>query len=182
MGDEYRVKGSSINSKFEFVRERLGGAAEGRLIDRLRDFENHFPILDSAWYPFTIYDQINRAIAELFFDGDLERLKEVGMFSAESVLNSVYKSFAQGKDYVGFLRRAAILHGRFYDAGKMEVILGDDGRSAEVVHTDAPVYSEADLHVASGFYIGAGRSLGLDDVRSEFRMTPTGVRFRLRWT
>jgi len=147
----------------------------------LTEFEAHFPILDSAWYPFELYDQTNRGIADLFFDGDLGRLREVGMFSAERVLNSVYKSFAQGKDYIGFLNRAAILHGRFYDAGKMEVVLGDDGHSAEVIHSEAPLYSEADLEIAAGFYVGAGRALGLDGVRSEHQILADGARFQLRW-
>lgn len=182
MAEDYQVKGSSITSKFQFVRERLGAPAERQLMDRLRDHEASFPILDSAWYPFALYDQTNRLIAELFFGGDLRRLEEVGTYSAEKVLRTVYKSFVKGKDYVGFLNRAAILHGRFYDAGKTEVFLGDDGGSAEIVHSGAPVYSEADLHIASGFYIGAGRAIGLSNVRSEFRLTGTGARFQLRWT
>ncbi len=177
----YNVKGSSINSKFDFVRERLGEAAHNQLRERLTGDESLFPILDSAWYPFELYDRVNRTIAELFFGGALRRLEEVGMFSAERVLKTVYKSFAQGQDFVGFLKRAAILHQRFYDAGQMEVVLGDDGCSAEVIHSGAPAYAEADLYIASGFYRGAGRALGLDDVRSEFRFTATGARFQLDW-
>lgn len=178
----YRVKGSSITSKLDFVREQLGPSAEDQLRQRLAGHREHFPVLDSAWYPFDLYDTVNREIAEIFFDGQLRRLEEVGMYSAEKVLSSVYRSFAQGKDYIGFLRRAAILHSRFYDAGTMEVVLGDDGVSAEVIHRGAPVYSEADLFVASGFYRGAGKAVGLDDVRSEFRITPDGAHFRLEWS
>ena len=64
----------------------------------------------------------------------------------------------------------------------MEVVLGDDGHSAEVIHSGAPAYSEADLFVASGFYRGAGRALGLDSVRSEFDLNADGARFRLDWS
>ncbi|NNE20363.1 MAG: hypothetical protein HKN10_18005 [Myxococcales bacterium] len=181
MSKTYQVKGSSISSKFDFVRERSGPDAENQLRARFDDEDRLFPILDSAWYPFELYDRVNRAIAELLFGGDLKRLEEVGIFSAERVLRTVYKSFAQGKDYVAFLKRAAILHQRFYDAGKMEVVLGEDGHSAQVVHSGAPVYAEADLYIASGFYRGAGRELGLSDVRSKFRLTEDGAHFDLDW-
>ena len=93
----------------------------------------------------------------------------------------MYKSFAQGRDYVAFLRRAAILHQRFYNARHMEVVLGDDGTSAEIVHSGAPTYAEADLYIASGFYHGAGKAMGLDDVRSTFEITAGGARFQLDW-
>ena len=181
MSDNYQVKGSSISSKFDFAREHSGAAGENQLRELFSDDDRLFPVLDSAWYPFELYNRVNRAIAELFFGGDLRRLEEVGIFSAERVLNTVYKSFAQGKDYVAFLRRAAILHQRFYNAGSMEVILGDDGTSAEIVHSGAPTYAEADLYIASGFYQGAGRAMGHDDVRSTFEMTADGARFQLHW-
>ncbi len=182
MSSEYQVKGSSISSKFDFVRERMGANEETRLREQFTDRAGLFPILDSAWYPFELYDLVNRTIADLFFNGNLSRLEEVGIFSAERVLNTVYRSFAHGRDYIGFLKRAAILHQRFYDRGHMEVVLGEDGHSAEVILSGAPTYAEADLYVASGFYRGAGKALGLDDVRSQFRLTADGARFQLGWS
>jgi hypothetical protein len=153
MSSNYLVKGSSISSKFEFVRQHSGRAAEDLLRKQFTDQDRLFPILDSAWYPFELYDRVNRTIARLFFGGDLSSLEEVGIFSAERVLNTVYKSF----------------------------IIGDDGHSAEIIHSGAPNCAEADLYIASGFYRGAGRALGLDDVHSEFRLTADGAQFQLEW-
>ena len=93
MTDEYRVKGSSIRSKFEFVHDRFGEAAERRLKERFRD-HGILPVLDSVMYPFAEYDAVNRAIAEEFLDGDLTRLAEVGAYSAQKVLTGVYRAFA----------------------------------------------------------------------------------------
>ncbi len=181
MNQPYRVKGSSIRSKLDFVHEELGAEAEQRLHDRFAQVQDLESILDSAWYPFELYDGVNRAIADLFFGGDLSQLERVGAFSAEKALSSVYGAFVAGGDFVSFLNRAALLHQRFYDVGTTEVTIGEDRKSATIVHREAPTYSRADLFVASGFYKGAGRKLGLDEVRSEFTFDETGARFELSW-
>jgi len=138
MSDDYRVKGSSIRSKFDFVRDRFGEAAEGQLKERFRE-RGLLPVLDSVMYPFDDYDALNRAIAAEFFDGDLSRLSEAGAYSAQQVLTGVYRAFAAGKDYPGFLRRAAVLHERFYSHGGMDVELADDGKSCQILMQGAPV-------------------------------------------
>ena len=181
VSEEYRVRGSSISSKFEFVRDRFGTEAELQLKEAFADRERLFPILDSSWYPFELYDEINRAIADRFFDGKFSGLIEVGSYSAEKVLTSVYKAFAEGKDFVGFLLRAALLHERFYSQSQMDVTLGEDGVSAEILLRDAPMYSEADLHIAAGFYAGAAKLLGLSSFRHEYSLTKDGAHFQLRW-
>ena len=181
MGDEYQVKGSSIRSKFDYVHERFGEAAERQLEERFRE-RGILPVLDSVMYPFEAYDAVNRAIAEQFFDGDLSRLSEVGAYSARKVLTGVYRAFAAGKDYPGFLRRAAVLHERFYSHGGMDVNLGDDGKSCEILLRGAPTYSEADLHIAGGFYAGAAELLGIESL--DWRLSwdaSSGARFQLRW-
>lgn len=181
MPEEYRVRGSSISSKFKFVRDRFGTEAELQLKEHFKDQERLFPILDSSWYPFEVYDEINRVIADRFFDGEFSGLVEVGSYSAEKVLTSVYKAFAEGKDFPGFLLRAALLHERFYSQSQMDVTLGEDGVSAEVLLRDAPTYSEADLHIAAGFYGGAAKLLGLQGFRHECNLTKDGAHFQLRW-
>ncbi len=149
-----RSRGALLTSR---VRAGRGGAGRGR------------------WH-------LNRAIADRFYGGELAKLEEVGAYSAGKVLTSVYKAFAAGRDYAGFLRRAAILHERFYNLGKMIVTLGEDGRSAVVHLAEAPAYSEADLYVAAGFYAGAGRLLGLEGFEYELRLEEDGAHFDLRWT
>ena len=180
MSDEYRVKGSSIRSKFDFVHDRFGEAAERRLKERFRD-RGILPVLDSVMYPFAVYDAVNRAIAEEFFDGDLSRLAEVGAYSAQKVLTGVYRAFAAGKDYPGFLRRAGVLHERFYSHGGMDVQLGENGRSCRIEQRGAPTYSESDLQIAGGFYAGAAQLLGIRSLDWDLSWDASGARFELRW-
>lgn len=180
MSGDYRVKGSSIRSKFDFVHDRFGEAAERQLKERFRD-RGILPVLDSVMYPFEDYDAVNRAIAEEFLDGDLSRLAEVGAYSAQKVLTGVYRAFAAGKDYPGFLRRAAMLHERFYNAGSMAVDLAADGKSCQIVLRGAPTYSEPDLNIAGGFYAGAAELLGIESLDWELSWDSSGATFQLRW-
>ena len=181
MSDDYRVKGSSIRSKFDFVHDRFGEGAERRLKERFRA-RGILPVLDSMMYPFEDYDAVNRAIAEQFFDGDLSRLSEVGTYSAQKVLTGVYRAFAAGKDYPGFLRRAAVLHERFYSHGGMQVELAEDGKGCTIELRGAPTYSESDLYIAGGFYAGAAHLLGVQSLDWEMSWdSSSGARFELRW-
>ena len=180
MSDDYRVKGSSIRSKFDFVRDRFGEAAERELKEQFRE-RGILPVLDSMMYPFEDYDAVNRAIAEKFFDGEASRLSEVGAYSAQKVLTGVYRAFSAGKDYPGFLRRAAVLHERFYSHGGMDVDLAEDGKSCQITLLGAPTYSEADLYIAAGFYAGAADLLGIESLDWELSWDSSGARFQLRW-
>jgi hypothetical protein len=182
MSNEYAVKGSSISSKFEFVRVRFGEAAEDEFKRSFSDETGLFPVLDSKWYPFAVYDRINRAIADRYFSGSTRGLEEAGKFSAERVLSTTYSMYAEGKDFVGFLQRAAILHGRFYSQGQVTVTIGEGRTSATIQHSGADSYSDADLHVAKGFYVGAGELTGATGVQCHMVQRPDGAEFSLRWS
>ena len=132
-------------------------------------------------YPFELYDSINRAIADRHYDGDVSRLEEVGSFSAEQVLTSIYRAFAEGKDFLGFLSRIQLLHQRFYTHGTMAVDIGDEGKSTRITLAGAPTYSDADLQVAAGFYLGVGKLLGLENIRLHFERRDDGAVFDLSW-
>ena len=177
----FSVKGSSISSKFDFLRETFGSAAELELRESLRGEADLGTILDSSQYPFDLYDRILVAIAERFYDGDLSRLEEVGAYSAQKSLTTIYRAFTQGKDFFGFLSRIGLLHERFYSAGKMEVEVAPDRQSARIHLSGAPRYSDADLFVAGGFYTGPGKLLGHEGIKYVLARTDDGATFQLKW-
>ncbi len=182
MSEDYSVKGSSLTSKFEFVAERFGEAARTTLQRRFEDRTGLFPVLDSSWYPFSLYDEVIRVIADLFYGGQLARLTEVGAYSAGKVLTGVYRAYAQAKDFASFLERASTLHRRFYSHGEMRVAVAPAGDQASVHLCEAPAYSEADLHVAAGFYRGAAELFGLQSFAHHWALREDGAHFELRWT
>ncbi len=179
MNQEYRIKGSSIRCKLDFVRERYGAEAEQALRNRFD--RKLFPILDSSWYPFSFYEALVKVIVDEHLGGDMTRLREVGVYSAEKVLTSVYKLFTVGQDFVGFLKRAEALHGTCYNQGGMKVAVAEDRKSCQI-HLTAPTFAEADLHIAAGFYAGAGKLLGEHNVSCTFVHNHDGAHFQLRWT
>jgi hypothetical protein len=176
----YQVKGSNFGTKFAFVRERFGEAAAQALT---RDFapELGVVVLDSAWYPFAVFDRLLTTIAERHLGGDVTRLAELGEFSAQSVLASVYRVYGESKSIGRFLERLASLHGRFYNQGKMTVETGAEGTSATIELSGAPSYSAADLHVARGFYLGAVKHFGFPNATCRMRAAVDRAMFDLKW-
>jgi hypothetical protein len=179
MVEQYQVKGSSIRTKFDFVRETHGTGVAASF-ERQFD-QNHFPVLDSNWYPFSFNRAVNTALVEQFLGGDVSRLREVGSFSANRVLTSVYKLFASGKDFVDFLKRAEMLHATCYNKGGMKVVVADDRHSCTISLT-APSFADEDLHIASGFYIGAAELLGASNVTCESSLDNGTATLAMSWS
>lgn len=178
--EDFQVKGSSIRSKLYFAQQCLSPEVCSRLGRWLRGFANSEQILDANWYPFELYDGLLRTLAMEAYGGDLRRLEEVGIFSAEQALTTVYEVYAIQRDFPMFLRRISALHDRFYSRSKLELVGSGEG-FCEIQLSDVSVDFTADIHVASGFYIGAARLMGLDKVSCERRIEGQKALFRLDW-
>jgi hypothetical protein len=182
MENDYKVKGSSIVSKFDFVEEHFGDEARDKL-QRLFDRHGLFPINPAGWYPFNLYVEVLEAVAESFFDGDLTRLEEVGTYSARASLKGVYKSFVveKEKNFLDFLSRMSALHRMFYSRGQLDVSVREDGRGCELWQRDKPGFREADLFVAKGFYTEAARMHEIDNIEITFAVEGEDAHFSMTW-
>ncbi len=176
---QYQVKGSSLRTKFDFVKARFGEAAARDLATEFAADIGVVP-LDSKWYPFALFQRLLAAIVDRFFDGDTARLVEVGEDSASRSLSSTYSAFAL-RDFPQFLERIASLHSRFYNLGTMTVRRGAAATSCEIVLSGAPSYPLEDLLVAQGFYVGAAKHFGLANVRCSRRSDGRSATFTLSW-
>lgn len=180
MTERYMVKGISIRSKLEYVRDRFGAGAEEQMRSGLKGKSELVPLLDSSWYPYTLYEEINRAIADRFHGGNVLALREVGAYSAEKALTSVYRSFARGT-LVDFLGRIGAVHDTYYNQGSMRTEMRPDGRSATVTMTGAASYSEAEAEIATGFLLGAARLLGHPRAACSRKISKEGVTLTISW-
>lgn len=176
---EYLVKGSSLRTKFDFVRAHFGDDAARNLAVEFAAEIGVVP-LDSKWYPFDTFVRLLQAIVGRYFGGETERLLEVGEDSASRSLSSTYSAFAL-RDFPQFLERIASLHGRFYNQGSMAVRRANGGNSCEIVLSQAPSYPLEDLLVAQGFYVGAAKHFGLENVRCRRSVAGRIATFRLEW-
>ena len=182
MASTYSIKGSAIRMKFEFVRAHFGLLAEAAMHTHFRGRPELEPLLDVTWVPFALYEEINHYIARTHFGGDLARLQEVGAFSADRGLRSIYRSWVRGKAFVEFLGRMGEYYKTFYSAGDLDVRVDSEEKAAILLFRNAPLYSEAEMHIATGFFVGAARVMGLDDVAHTMTRQPTGMELRLRWS
>jgi hypothetical protein len=172
----YSVKGSSISSKLVFARERGGPSAEAAL---RQQFAADLPFLESAWYPYSLYIAVLRAVVRHVLGGETERLLEVGRHSADVALGRTYRAFVRD-DFVAFLGNIAELHRLFYSHGASVVALAVEGNGATIRHVEKPEMEEEDLWVALGFYVRAGELHGLK-VESAFTREGDEALFELTW-
>ncbi|MEM6793860.1 MAG: hypothetical protein AAF725_07740 [Acidobacteriota bacterium] len=179
--DSYRVKGSSIRSKLVYLSETFGADAERQMREFLEDL-GAWPILEASWYRYEIYDGTLVWIARRFLGGEISRLREVGKFSAEKALTTTYEAFRSSGDFARFLEKMPVLHSRYYSHGTLSASLVLPGASrCQILLDGAPKHSEADLTVASGFYIRCAELMGHRQVVCGFRHEGQRVRFELAW-
>ncbi len=180
---EYKVKGSTVRNKFAYVESNFGSSA---IENMTREFKKRygdtiFPILNSTWYAFDVYVEILEYIAEHHYGGDMKKLEEVGKASAEDALKNIYSSFVHNKEYLEFLKKISKLHKMFYNEGKTDVIVHDNQKGCDIIHTDKSKYAEADMHVAAGFYQESAKLHDLKNISCSFTFSRTEARFTLTW-
>jgi len=181
MREEYKVKGIAVRTKFEYVRDQHGPAAEEALRPVLDHYKALMPLLDSSWYPFSLYDEVIRTIATRFFGGRLAGLREVGVYSAQQALTTVYKSFARSGNVTEFFKRIGSVHSTYYNLGEMHDEVDPAGNGCTVIQSGAPLYSEADQEISAGYFLGACKLLGKPQARCNVKATRDSVRYELRW-
>lgn len=176
---KYWVKGSSINSKRSFLDDRFGPQPTQKLDAFLA--EHGAPqILEASWYPFQLYDDVLRFVAQEFLGGDLTKLRDVGRHSARESLTGTYSVFVRPGGFRSFLERSATFHSRYYSVGSLRLVSASgDGKGFELAQDGAPIYTQPDLEIACGFYCQAAEMMGLSGVTCEYDYTDTGVRFVL---
>ncbi len=175
---QLQVKGGSLRTKVEFVRDTFGPDAEKKIVQLLKDLEI-YPILEANWYDFDFFDKVLCFIADEFLDGDRSRLEEIGKYSAHRSLTGVYQSFKQA-DFTHFLkRRLPNLHSRYYSTGRIEVLqITERGCLIQLI---SETLRESDLYVASGFYQGTAETMGHSGVSCKFEVREGRAQFLLLW-
>ena len=179
MDKKYEVKGSSLKTKFDFIKEHYS-PQKAKLIEELFADRGIFPILESQWYDYSVYIDLLNTIAVSLYNGDLKKLEKLGAYSADLALKGIYKSFIAKKDFLTFLKNMSLLHTRFYNMGKMAVNKITDNE-VEISISGAPRYDEPDIYVSIGFYIEAGKLCGISNITYNFERIDNGMKFILKW-
>lgn len=179
MQEEFLIKGSSLRTKLNFASRRLGPEARASLERHLIEALGNRPILDADWYPFATYEGLLQHLLDRFLAGDVERLQEVGQFSADAALSSVYETYARG-GFAAFVDRLPMFHQRLYTVSRL-VVRVKEANACVLDTVNMPRISMADVHVSCGFFVGAARLLGHPKARGSALAKDTYVRYRIEW-
>lgn len=115
------VKGAMVRAHLQFVRDRFGGPAVERTLATLPApvaAELHH-VLASTWCAFETLVLLDRAIARAAGQDERRLMRELGRYSAEINLKTVYRAFHRDEIH-DFFRRSATLHKQFQDFGACE--------------------------------------------------------------
>lgn len=115
------VKGAMVRAHLQFVRDRLGEPAMERTLAVLPPAaaaEIH-DVLSSTWFAFETLILLDRAIAHVARQDERKLMRELGRYSAEINLKTVYRAFRRDEIH-DFFRRSTTLHRQFQDFGISE--------------------------------------------------------------
>jgi uncharacterized protein (TIGR02265 family) len=113
------VKGAMVRAHMQFVRARLGEETLTRMMAALppQVAAEVNGILVSTWCSFESLIALDLAIARLAGREPAEIMRELGRYSAEINLSTLYRAFHRD-DIHEFFRRSANLHRQFQDFGE----------------------------------------------------------------
>jgi hypothetical protein len=117
-----QVKGSAITSRVRYVRDRFGESAIRQVKIALGDKHRSAlegKVLPHAWVPYELFIALNTEIDRLFGKGDLALCREMGRYSAEVNLPTLYRIFYRLGTPMFIFSKAARLWQVHYDSGEM---------------------------------------------------------------
>jgi len=143
-----RVKGTMVRAHIDWVRDHRD---RNEIIEF---FELIAPrvktVLSATWYPFEDVVELDRTIMNLFGNGDLRFLQELGAYSARQSLCGVHRAFRRDGVHE-FFRHSALLHHRFQDFGSAQY--AETGATeGRMVHSGYDSYSPIYCASAIGFH------------------------------
>lgn len=163
------VKASLIRTRLDYLAQRFGSAAPGRLLHHLTAVdrvacERALPV---SWVPFALIMRVDHAILALFHAGRLEGAVDIGAFSARRNLTTLYRIFVEqaGRDPQRLLEALAQLHGTFYDWGTSRVVRVAPGL-ARMEADYCGAAERINCQTARGFYSEALRVIDVPGVRA----------------
>jgi hypothetical protein len=136
------VKGSAMNARLRFVRERYGDVGLMSLLAEVSPATRAVlegNVLPQAWVPFTAFVELGEVLDRLYGRGDLQLCVTLGRYAAEVNLPTLYKLFYRLGSPLYIFRRAAQLWSVHYDSGQLAAMeLGDRAARLEIVGFASP--------------------------------------------
>ena len=146
-----RVKGAMVRAHMQFVRDQLGEEMLTRTLQALPPAvaAEVQGILASTWCKFESLITLDRTIARVAGREELQLMHELGRYSAQINLSTIYRAFHRD-DIHEFFRNSATLHRQFQDFGTCEYENAGEGH-ARISIRNATCYSPAYCASEAGY-------------------------------
>jgi hypothetical protein len=123
---EAHVRGATVLSTKQFLVDRFGAEAFGKILGLLP--REHRAVIAGrvameSWQPFAAWVALSETIDRTFGTGDLSLCRELGRWSAEKDLGTMYRPIvaAGNTSVLSIVRLAPELWGLYYDSGRVEL-------------------------------------------------------------
>ncbi len=119
-----QVKGLALISCKNFVEKRFNQPDIEKFIKAL-DQETvliYNNIVPNKFYPITTFIKINKAIVDIFNNGNISILKKLGRFCADEAVRGIYRVFFKFGTPQFIIRQAANVFSKYYDKGKLNIL------------------------------------------------------------
>ena len=116
------VKGSVFINLIKAIKHDKSGVFNKYLTDKDRALIRN-KILPSSWCPFETYEHCVTALFEVAAKNNPEVAKGWGRSECKIAMTGIYSSFVDGRDPISFIREYEMVHKRFIDFGKAEVVV-----------------------------------------------------------
>jgi hypothetical protein len=160
------IKGSILESRLQFVKDRFGEQAVEAVISALPPSDQatlRKPLNGAGWYHFQTGQKLDDAIVRVIGKGDASLFEEMGAASAQLSLGGTQKFYLDLGNPQGFMLRAPLIYHVYYDKGWRDY--KPTGPTTGMMTTyDAETYSAADCMTVMGWYKQALRMCGAKDV------------------
>lgn len=155
---EGAMKAGVFQATLDYIRTRYGDEGMRRLAqmfgpERMKDILSSLP---NRWLDMALLHELHRTINNLFDDGSLSTMRNLGRHFAEIALHTIYKGFLGAGDPETFMRRAHLMFGTWTSQGEFKLRQAAGGWHLRI--TGAPTLTPSLLAATAG---GIARSLEL---------------------
>lgn len=124
-----RVKGTAVGASLAYLKGRLGEEKFAQVLSGLSPEARAAltgTVLPSGWYEFSHLLELMKKAEVLLPRGAHSLAWEMGRYSAESGLKTVYKIFFRVADVNFILKKVSQVFSNYYDRGTMETVRTTD--------------------------------------------------------
>jgi len=163
-----QVKGSAIDSRLRWVREKHGEKALQSLEGLSAAGRNliRTPLDRRAWYNFPLFTEVCAAIDQRWGTGDMSLNKELGRWGAHRNTPALYHMFIRIGSIDWVLGKSSSFWSEHFNAGRLDIKRGGP-KHAEGELIDWPKPHLTHCYSVIGFAIGCIELSGGKNVRAE---------------